>query len=53
MKQFDRAEALTNAGADVLVLDSAHGHSINVLKTLEMIKSKLAIDVVGGQCGNA
>ncbi|BDB65968.1 inosine-5'-monophosphate dehydrogenase [Helicobacter cinaedi] len=48
VKQFDRAEALTNAGADVLVLDSAHGHSINVLKTLEMIKSKLAIDVVVG-----
>ena len=48
VKQFDRAEALTNAGADVLVLDSAHGHSINVLKTLEMVKSKLAIDVVVG-----
>lgn len=48
VKQFERAEALTDAGADVLVLDSAHGHSINVIKTLEKIKSKLAIDVIVG-----
>lgn len=48
VKQFDRAEALAQAGADVLVLDSAHGHSINILKTLEKIKSKLDIDVIVG-----
>lgn len=48
VKQFERAQALADAGADVLVLDSAHGHSINVLKTLENIKSKLTIDVVVG-----
>lgn len=48
VKQFERAEALTEAGADVLVLDCAHGHSINVIKTLEKIKSKLAIDVIVG-----
>lgn len=48
VNQFDRAEALTDAGADVLVLDSAHGHSINVIRTLEEIKSKLAIDVIVG-----
>ncbi|AAP77299.1 IMP dehydrogenase [Helicobacter sp. MIT 03-1614] len=48
VKQFERAQALADAGADVLVLDSAHGHSINVLKTLEKIKSKLTIDIVVG-----
>lgn len=48
VKQFDRAEALSEAGADVLVLDSAHGHSINILKTLEKIKSKLNVDVIVG-----
>lgn len=48
VKQFDRAEALVEAGVDVLVLDSAHGHSINVIKTLELIKSKLVVDVVVG-----
>lgn len=48
VKQFDRAEALSEAGADVLVLDSAHGHSINILKTLEKIKSRLNVDVIVG-----
>lgn len=48
MKQFERAEALTEAGADVLVLDCAHGHSVNAIKTLEKIKSKLAIDIIVG-----
>lgn len=48
VKQFERAEALVEAGVDVLVLDSAHGHSINVIKTLELIKSKLVVDVIVG-----
>ncbi|WP_334086176.1 IMP dehydrogenase, partial [Helicobacter typhlonius] len=48
VKQFERAEALTEAGADVLVLDCAHGHSVNAIKTLEKIKSKLAIDIIVG-----
>ena len=34
-----RAEQLLRAGADVLVLDSAHGHSANVLNTIRKIKS--------------
>ncbi|WP_066389187.1 IMP dehydrogenase [Helicobacter himalayensis] len=46
--QFDRASALVDAGVDVLVLDSAHGHSLNVLKTLKEIKSKLSVDVIVG-----
>ncbi|MCE3038063.1 IMP dehydrogenase [Helicobacter anatolicus] len=46
--QLDRAEALIQAGVDVLVLDSAHGHSINVIKTLEKIKKNFNIDVIVG-----
>lgn len=34
-----RAEALLKAGADVLVLDSAHGHSLNIIKSVEMIRN--------------
>ena len=33
-----RAEQLLEAGADVLVLDSAHGHSVNVIKAIRMVK---------------
>ena len=35
---LDRAKALIEAQADVLVLDSAHGHSANILKCLSMVK---------------
>ncbi len=37
---LDRASALIDAGVDVLGLDSAHGHSRNVLNCVDMIKSK-------------
>ena len=36
---LDRAGALLSAGADVLVLDSAHGHSMNTAKTTEKVKN--------------
>ncbi len=36
---LDRAGALLAAGADVLVLDSAHGHSMNIAKTTEKVKN--------------
>jgi IMP dehydrogenase len=35
----DRAKALLDAGADVLVIDSAHGHSEGVLQTLDLIRN--------------
>jgi IMP dehydrogenase len=37
---FARAEALVEAGCDVIVVDTAHGHSASVLKTVNRIKSK-------------
>lgn len=43
-KGFDRAEALIDAGVDVVVVDTAHGHSIHVLNVVNRIK-KLSNDV--------
>lgn len=37
---LDRAGALRDAQADILVLDSAHGHSANIMKCVDMIKNK-------------
>ena len=37
---YERAAALVEAGADILVIDTAHGHSARVLETLSMIKEK-------------
>jgi len=37
---LDRTAALLDAGADILVLDSAHGHSHNILNTLRKVKDK-------------
>ncbi|MCR4584588.1 MAG: IMP dehydrogenase [Lachnospiraceae bacterium] len=37
---LDRVEALVKAGVDVVVLDSAHGHSENVLKSVRMVKER-------------
>lgn len=45
---FDRLEALSDANVDVLFVDTAHGHSAGVLKTIKEIKKKWShIQVVG------
>ncbi len=46
--QLDRARALVEAGVDVLVLDSAHGHSQGIIDTVKLIKAELDIDVIAG-----
>ena len=46
---LQRAISLSEAGVDIFVIDSAHGHSKNVLDTIKMIKKELpTIDVIGG-----
>ena len=46
---LDRVEALVNAHVDVIVLDSAHGHSQNVLNCVKMIKEKYPdLQVIAG-----
>ncbi|WP_169780101.1 IMP dehydrogenase [Campylobacter curvus] len=50
--QLDRVKALVEAGADVIVMDSAHGHSKGIIDTLKEIKSKFNVDVVVGNIAN-
>ncbi len=45
---FERAESLIAAGVDVLVVDSAHGHTQNVIKTVRELKKRFPIDVIAG-----
>ena len=45
---FERVESLIKAGVDVLVVDSAHGHSKNVIETVRKIKSMFSIDLIAG-----
>ena len=46
---LERAQELVNAHVDVVVMDSAHGHSANVIRTVEMVKSKFPdLQVIAG-----
>ena len=46
---LERAQALNEAGVDLFVIDSAHGHSKNVIETIKIIKKEFpSIDVIGG-----
>ena len=51
--QYDRAKALVDAGVDVLVLDSAHGHSKGIIDTVKKIKEELVIDIIAGNVATA
>jgi IMP dehydrogenase len=52
---YERAESLIGKGVDVLVVDSAHGHSRNVIETVREIKKNKSwdIDVVAGNVATA
>jgi IMP dehydrogenase len=45
---YKRAMALVDAGVDVLVVDTAHGHSRAVLETVARLKRSTPVEVVGG-----
>ncbi len=47
---WDRIEALVNAEVDVLVVDTAHGHSKGVIDTVREVKERYGdrVDVIGG-----
>ena len=45
---YKRATALIEAGVDVVVVDTAHGHSRAVLETVALLKRDTAVEVVGG-----
>jgi IMP dehydrogenase len=44
----ERAEALADAGADVLVVDTAHGHSQGVLEMVRRIRERRSIELIAG-----
>ena len=48
-----RAAALVEAGVDALVLDTAHGHQINVLRMVDKIKSTFDVEVIAGNVATA
>jgi IMP dehydrogenase len=50
---YERAESLIRAGVDVLVVDSAHGHSRNVIETVREMKRRFGIDVIAGNIATA
>jgi IMP dehydrogenase len=48
----ERVEALIEAGADVLIVDTAHGHAQGVLDRVQWVKKKFpAVEVIGGNVG--
>ena len=53
-KELDRAEALLAAGCDVLVIDTAHGHSAGVLEAVERTRNRFPdAQIVAGNVGTA
>jgi IMP dehydrogenase len=50
---WERAVALVDAGVDVLVVDTAHGHSSAVPEMVRRIKSELDVEVVAGNVATA
>ena len=50
---LERAERLVDAGADVLVVDTAHGHSRAVLDVVKQVKGAFPVDVIAGNVATA
>jgi IMP dehydrogenase len=50
---WERADALVDAGVDVLVVDTAHGHSASVPQIVERVKSEWDIQVIAGNVATA
>jgi IMP dehydrogenase len=51
--EYERIEALISADVDIIVVDTAHGHSQNVIDTVKKIKDKYEIDVIAGNIATA
>jgi IMP dehydrogenase len=50
---LDRAAALVDAGVDVIVVDTAHGHSSRVIDTVERLKKSGQVEVIAGNIATA
>lgn len=51
--QYERVSALIAADVDVIVVDTAHGHSENVIQTVREVKRRHAIQVIAGNIASA
>ncbi len=51
--EYERIQALIDADADLIVVDTAHGHSQNVIDTVKKIKKDHDIDVIAGNIATA
>jgi IMP dehydrogenase len=47
-ESYKRARPLVEAGVDILVVDTAHGHSSGVLEMVTRLKREVTVDVIGG-----
>lgn len=50
---FERVDGLITSGVDVIVVDTAHGHSENVIDTIRRIRKKHEIDLIAGNIATA
>lgn len=48
---IERVHALVKAGVDVIVIDTAHGHSTGVLEMVKRVRSKFDINIIAGNVG--
>ena len=51
--QLDRVEALVESEVDVVIVDTAHGHSANVIDTVRAIRERFDIDIIAGNIATA
>ncbi|MCL5680826.1 MAG: IMP dehydrogenase [Candidatus Thermoplasmatota archaeon] len=45
---IERAEMLQEAGADIIIVDSAHGHNLNLIESVKKMRRKIDVDLVVG-----
>lgn len=50
---MERVAALVEAGVDVVVVDTAHGHSMGVIRMVKRIKSRFDVQLIAGNVGTA
>jgi len=53
VQDYERIEALIAADVDIIVVDTAHGHSQNVIDTVKKVKAEYDIDVIAGNIATA
>jgi len=50
---LERVQTLLDAGADVIIIDTAHGHSVGVINMIKKVKSKFDVELIAGNVATA